>query len=294
MEIRLLRYFLTVVREGNISRAADILHITQPTLSRQMMQLEEAAGTQLFVRGRHLELTEAGLLLRHRAEEVVLIMEKIERELAASEELSGCISIGCGGQNAVKGVLDALDDFCSLHPQVSYEIYTNNADNIKECLDSGILDFGILLEPIDISQYEYIRLAEKDTWGVWMNSDSPLAAKDSIAITDILSIPIITTSRLSLSKEIRHWFGKDFDRLDIKATYNVITNVAALVAGGRGYALTIDGAVPLYDKEHLSFRPLTPQLTMSSVLAWKKVRPGHGLAGRFLEYYTAGTEKSTE
>ena len=264
MDLRLLNYFLAVVREENISRAAELLHITQPTLSRQMSQLEEIMGKELFVRGKHLQLTEAGMVLRHRAEEVVQLM---------------------GGQKAVAFLLNCLDEFHELHPKVSYDIFTNNADNIKEKLERGLLDFGVLLEPVDISQYDYIRLHERDRWGILMQSGAPLAEKEEVTLADLEDIPIITTNRQSLSKEIRHWFGEDFARITVKATYNIITNVASLVASGRAYALTIDGAVPLYDPAKLIFRPLSPALSMSSVLAWKKFKPGYGLVGRFLEYF---------
>ena len=285
MDLRLLNYFLAVVREENISRAAELLHITQPTLSRQMSQLEEIMGKELFVRGKHLQLTEAGMVLRHRAEEVVQLMDKIKSDLSAQEDISGTISIGCGGQKAVAFLLNCLDEFHELHPKVSYDIFTNNADNIKEKLERGLLDFGVLLEPVDISQYDYIRLHERDRWGILMQSGAPLAEKEEVTLADLEDIPIITTNRQSLSKEIRHWFGEDFARITVKATYNIITNVASLVASGRAYALTIDGAVPLYDPAKLIFRPLSPALSMSSVLAWKKFKPGYGLVGRFLEYF---------
>lgn len=292
MDLRLLNYFLAVVREENISRAADILHITQPTLSRQMAQLEEIMGKELFVRGKYLRLTEAGMVLRYRAEEVVQLMDKIKGDLTAQEELAGTISIGCGGQKAVAFLLECLDEFHEIHPKVSYDIFTNNADNIKEKLEQGILDFGVLLEPVDIAQFDYIRLHEQDRWGIFMQSGSPLAAKNEVEIADLHDIPIITTNRQSVSKEIRQWFGADFEKLMVKATYNVITNVASLVAEGRAYALTIDGAVSLYDPTRLVFRPLRPKLTMSSVLAWKKFKPGYGLAGKFLEYFQARHEET--
>ena len=291
LDLRLLNYFLAVVREENISRAAEMLHVTQPTLSRQMSQLEEIMGQELFVRGKHLQLTEAGMILRHRAEEVVQLMDRIKTDLAAQDELAGIIRIGCGGQKSVSFLLECLDEFHELHPRVTYDIFTNNADNIKEKLERGLLDFGVLLEPVDISQYDYLRLKEKDSWGIFMQAESPLASKKEITLADLQDIPIVTTNRLALSQEIRHWFGRDFDKIQMKGTYNIITNVASLVASGKACALTIDGAVALYNPNQLVFRPLSPSLSMTSVLAWKKFKPGYGLAGKFLNYFQVRYEE---
>lgn len=285
MELRVLRYFLTVVREENISRAADILHVTQPTLSRQIAQLEEELGTPLFIRGKHLVLTDAGVMLRRRAEEVVQLMDKITDEFQEQEDLAGVITIGSGGQAAASILTEAMESFHQKYPRVTYNFYTNNADNIKEYLDRGLLDFGLLLEPVDIGKYDYIRLGTKERWGILMRPDHPLAQKDKIEKNDLKGIPLITTNRTALQQEIAGWFGEDFEQLDLFATYNIITNVATLVAGGAACALTIGGAVDLFDRERLTFRPLYPELSMTSVLAWKKFNPVFGAAGRFLEHF---------
>ena len=218
-------------------------------------------------------------------------MDRIKNDLAAQDELVGIIRIGCGGQKSVAFLLECLDEFNELHPQVTYDIFTNNADNIKEKLERGLLDFGVLLEPVDISQYDYVRLKEKDNWGILMQAKSPLASKKEITLADLQDIPIVTTNRLALSQEIRHWFGKDFDKIQMKGTYNIITNVASLVASGKACALTIDGAVALYNPDKLVFRPLSPALSMTSVLAWKKVNSGYGIAGKFLHYYQERLER---
>ena len=285
MELRVLRYFLTVVREENISRAADILHVTQPTLSRQISQLEEELGSPLFIRGKHLTLTDAGVLLRRRAEEVVQLMDKIGDEFQEQEDVAGVITIGSGGQTAATILADAMESFRQKYPRVTYNFLTNNADNIKENLDRGLLDFGLLLEPIDISKYDYIRLNTADRWGILMRADHPLAAKKQITREDLRGLPLITTNRLSLQQEIASWFGDDFEQLDLFVTYNIITNIATLAANGTACALTISGAVELYDEKRLTFRPLFPELTMTSVLAWKKFNPVFGAAGKFLEHF---------
>lgn len=284
MEVRVLQYFLAVVREENISRAADILHLTQPTLSRQMAQLEEELGVQLFIRGRHLSLTDAGVMLRRRAEEVVALMDKIESEFEEQSDLGGIISIGSGGLIASQILPSVMQSFREKYPKVQFQFYTNSADYVKERLEQGLLDFGLLLEPIDVTKFDYIRMTKKEKWGLLTRSDHPLAEKEHITKDDLLSIPIITTDRLPLQKEMENWLGTSLSSLDIFATYNIITNVAMLVNSGVASALTIEGAVNLFANDKMVFRPLYPELSMTSVLAWKKFQPNFGAAGKFLEH----------
>ena len=285
MELRVLQYFLAVVREENISRAAEVLHVTQPTLSRQMSQLEEELGVQLFIRGKHLALTDAGVMLRRRAEEVTALMDKIESEFEEQSEVGGVISIGSGGLLALQSLTPVMESFRQKYPKVQYQLYTNSAEYVKERLDQGLLDFGFLLEPIDITKFDYIRMPEKERWGLLMQVDHPLAKKDYITREDLFSIPLITSDRLSIQKELENWLGNDFSKLDIFATYNIITNVVMLVNKGVASALTIEGAVNLFESHRVVFKPLYPELAMTSVLAWKKFQPNFGTAGKFLEYF---------
>lgn len=285
MEFRVLQYFLTIVREENISRAAEVLHITQPTLSRQMSQLEEELGVQLFIRGRHLALTDAGVMLRRRAEEVTILMDKIESEFEEKSEVGGVISIGSGGLLAMQSLTPVMESFRQKYPKVQYQLYTNSAEYVKERLDQGLLDFGFLLEPIDVIKFDYIRMPEKERWGLLMQADHPLAKKDYILREDLFSVPLITSDRLSIQKELENWLGDNFSKLDIFATYNIITNVAMLVNEGVASALTIEGAVNLFESHRVVFKPLYPELAMTSVLAWKKFQPNFGAAGKFLDYF---------
>lgn len=285
MELRLLQYFLAVVREENISRAAEVLHITQPTLSRQMSQLEEELGVMLFKRGRHLTLTDAGVMLRHRAEEVTALMEKLEKEFEEQSEVAGVISIGSGGLSSSLTMPKAMESFRKKYPKVQFQLYTNSANHVKEQLEQGLLDFGFLLEPLDITKFDYIRMKEKEKWGLLLNRDHPLAEKECITREDLADLPLITTDRLSLQKELESWMGDTLSQLNLFATYNIITNVVMLVNSGVASALTIEGAVNLYESSRLVFRPLYPELTMTSVLAWKKFQPNFGAAGKFLEHY---------
>lgn len=284
MEVRVLEYFLAVVQEENLSRAADVLHITQPTLSRQMAQLEEELGVQLFVRGRHLTLTDAGIMLRRRAEEVVSLMGKIENEFSQQEDIGGIVSIGSGGLNASRVLPEVMDGFRKKYPKVQFQLYTNSAEYIKERLEQGLLDFGILLEPVDVTKFDYIRMKEKERWGVLLRAGHPLAKKDRITKEDLIHEPLIMTNRTSIQKELENWFGQPLTSLDIFATYNIITNVAMLVDSGVASAVTIEGAVNLFGGERMVFRPLYPELSMTSVLAWKKYQPNFGASGRFLEH----------
>ncbi len=285
MELRVLQYFLAVVREENISRAAESLHVTQPTLSRQMTQLEEELGTPLFIRGKHLTLTDAGVMLRRRAEEVVSLMNKIESEFEEQNEVGGIISIGSGGLIATQCLLPVMQSFREKYPKVQFQFYTNSAEYVKERLDQGLLDFGFLLEPIDVTKFDYIRMQEKERWGLLMPANHPLAKNDYISRNDLFSISLITSDRLSIQKELENWLEDDFYKLDIFATYNIITNVAMLVNGGVASALTIEGAVNLFESHQVVFKPLYPELSMTSVLAWKKFQPNFGAAGKFLEYF---------
>lgn len=284
MDIRELRYFLAVVREQNITKAAEVLHITQPTLSRQMSQLEQELSTQLFVRGRVLTLTDAGILLRRRAEEVVDLMDKVQGEFAEPEDISGLISIGCGGLASSEILTQAMRLFYKQYPRVRFDVYTNSAEFIKERMDKGILDFGLLLEPVEIEKYEYIRLPDKEKWGIFMHRSHPLAHQSVITREDLKGEPLITTSRSSIQKELAEWFGNSFSRLHIIATYNIITNIASYINTGEACALTLEGAVGMFDQSKYVFCPLDPPLEMTSVLAWKKFQPGFSAAGHFLEF----------
>lgn len=284
MEVRVLRYFLTVVQEENLSKAAEVLYITQPTLSRQISQLEEELGTVLFVRGKKLILTDDGILLRRRAEEIVQMIDKTEREFGEAENhIGGTISIGMGGLYSFGELTGIISEFKHNYPKVQFEFYTNSADYVKERLDKGLLDFGLLLEPVDIEKYDFIRMEVKERWGLLVQADSALAKKPYITKDDLKDIPIITTNRISLQKEFSNWLGTDFGELNIFGTYNLLINAAKLVRAGIANALTIEGSVDMYDTNIMVFKPLMPELTMTSVLAWKKFQPTSRAVNKFLE-----------
>ena len=284
MELRVLEYFLTVVREENISRAAEVLHVTQPTLSRQMKELEDELHTTLFIRGKRLTLTDSGVMLRRRAEEVVSLMNKIDSEFREQEEISGVISVGSGGLKAAKILPDLIEHFRERYPLVSFEIITGTAGRVKEMLEHGLLDFGFLLEPIDIEKFDYLRLPTKEVWGVLLPAGHRLASEKAVTRQQLRELPLVVTSRSALRGEIEEWLRCPVSELDIVATMNLINNAAPLAERGVACVLTVEGAVDLYDPAKLTFRPLTPELSFTSVLAWKKLSPYSGAAGIFLEY----------
>ncbi len=286
MEIRVLRYFLTVVREQGINRAAEVLHITQPTLSRQLLQLEEEVGVKLFHRGaRKITLTNEGILLRRRAEEILSLVDKTEKELAEQEELvEGRIVIGSGELAAVQCLPKIIESFHKKYPLVSYDIFTATADLVKEQIEKGLVDIGLLLEPVDIEKFDFIRLGQKERWVVLMRPDSPLARKEVICAQDLTGVSLILPRRLNVQNELSNWFGELFQDVQILFTSNLSTNSAIMVQGGLGYSVTIEGAVPFWDKEKIVYRPLYPELTASCVLAWKKQQPLSLAVSKFLEH----------
>lgn len=286
MEIRVLRYFLTVVREEGINRAAEVLHITQPTLSRQLSQLEEEVGVKLFHRGaRKITLTNEGILLRRRAEEILSLVDRTERELIQQEELvEGRIVIGCGELTAVQVLPDIIEAFHEKYPLVNYDIFTGTADLVKEQMEQGLVDIGVLLEPIDIEKFDFIRLAGKERWVVLMRPDDPLAKKEAVSAKDLEGLPLILPRRTNVQNELTNWFGDSFQAERVLFTSNLSTNSALMVQKGLAYSIVIEGAVPFWDKEKIAYRPLLPELTANSVLAWKKQQPFSLAAAKFIEH----------
>lgn len=284
MEIRVLRYFLTVVREESITKAAEVLHITQPTLSRQLAQMEEEVGVKLFHRGaRRIELTNEGILLRRRAEEILQLVDKTEKELIEQEEqVEGKISIGCGEIAAVQVLPKLIKTFREKYPQVTFDIFTATADLVKEQMDKGLLDIGLLLEPVDMEKYDFIRLDIKEKWVVLMRPDSPLAEKEFVTAKDLSELPLILPRRMNVQNELASWFGDYYDSLNVIFTSNLSTNSAIMVSNGLAYSLVIEGAVPFWDQSKVTYRPLSPSLTATSVLAWKRGQPFSLAASKFI------------
>ena len=275
MEIRVLRYFLAVVREEGINRAAEALHVTQPTLSRQIAQLEDEVGVKLFHRGaRKITLTNEGILLRRRAEEILSLVDKTEQELAEQEELvEGKITFGCGELAAMQLLPELFRSFSEKCPLVSYDLFTANADMVKEQMEKGLVD-----------KFDFIRLNQKERWVVLLHPDDPLAEKQGVSAADLKDRPLILPRRLSVQNELANWFGDSFQNLKVLFTSNLSTNGAIMVEQGLACSLVIEGSSPFWDREKIIYRPLYPELCASSVFAWKKGQPFSLAATKFIEH----------
>ncbi len=289
MEIRVLKYFLAVVREGSITKAANSLHLTQPTLSRQLQELENELGQKLLTRGKYkITLTPEGMLLRKRAQEIVEMVEKTEAEFEAiSDSLSGDIYIGGGETDLMKYIAEVIKDIQQDYPGVKFHIYSGNAEDVTEKLDRGLLDFGLLIQPVDLSKYDYITIPEKDVWGVVLRKDNPLASKKVIKLEDLINEPLLASRQMSpkYSKDsgFLDWFGESFEKLNITATYNLAYNAVKMVEAGVGSAVTLDKLANISAESNICFRSLSPKLESGLDIVWKKGQVFSPAAKLFLE-----------
>jgi DNA-binding transcriptional LysR family regulator len=289
MEIRVLRYFLAIAREGSITNAANYLHVTQPTLSRQIKELEEEVGQKLFIRGSHnMKLTQEGFILRKRAEEIVSMVDKTEAEFRSMEStVAGDIYIGGGETRAISYIADVVRELREKYPDIKYHLHSGNEADVTERLDRGLIDFGILVQPADLTKYDCLHLPAEDIWGVVMRKDSPLAEKPSITRQDLRELPLILSRQAIAGRkeenEFINWFGSDFDKLNIVTTFNLMYNAAIMVEAGIGYAVGIDGITNTDVNSSLCFRPLEPRMTAGLDVIWKKYQVFTPAAELFLQ-----------
>lgn len=286
MELRVLRYFLTAVREGGVAAAAEALHITQPTLSRQLKELEEEFGAQLFVRGnktQKLALTDKGQLLRNRAEDLLTLADKTWREMQEEEsEISGAVQIGCGESDGMRLLAQAAQRLRCAHPNVTVGLYSGNAETVKERLDKGLLDFGLFIQPTNLQKYETLRLPVTDRWGLLVRRSSPLAERDNLTAEDLQELPLLVSSQETVLHNLQQWFQLRSEKLHIVGNYNLLFNAALLVEEGFGCAVCLDKLlVGISDK--LRFVPLSPQIEMGIDLAWRRYQPLSKAAAAFLK-----------
>ena len=286
MEIRVLKYFLAVAQEESISKAAEVLNITQPTLSRQLMDLENELKTKLLVRGKRnkkVTLTDDGKLLKARAQEIVELANKTESEFLFDEKnLTGDIYIGGGETEAMRIIARTVKKLYEIYPNIKYHLYSGNGEDVREKLDKGLLDFGLFIEPIDKKEYGFIQLNEKDRWGLLMRKDSFLSGKEYIEPQDMKDIPIFTSRQYLVKNLISGWLGFDFEKLNIIGSYNLLFNASIMVEEGLGYALCIDRLINLTGNSKLCFKPLKPSLEAGILIAWKKNQPLSKCAKLFL------------
>lgn len=283
MEIRVLRYFLAVVQEGTISGAANFLHLTQPTLSKQLMELENELGITLFERGnRKISLTEEGIYLANQAKEILALVDKTASNIGKEEIVTGDIYIGGGESEAMRLLAKCCSILMNRYPDVHVHLYSGNADELAEKLDNGLLDFGVVIDPTDKQKYDFIQLPNLDSWGVLMPSTSPLALKKAIEPKDLKSLPLLISRQSSVSNELINWSGMSLTEFTIVGTYNLLFNASLFVSEGAGYALCLDKLIYTDETSSLCFRPLLPELTSKLSIVWKKNKIQSNAAKKFL------------
>lgn len=295
MELRVLRYFLAVAREQSIVRAAESLHLSQPTLSTQIRALEEELGRQLLIRGtkgtRKVTLTEEGMILRKRAEEILNLVQKTEREISLSDEtIVGDVYIGTGETDAVRFLARAARELYQTYPGIRYHISSGNAAFVSEQLDKGLIDFGVVFGNVDHTKYHSIELPFKDVWGVLMKRDSPLAARETIHPEDLWDKPLIISGQEDSKATLAAWIGKELSELEITATYNLLFNASLMVEEGLGYAIGLDKIINTSGDSKLSFRPLAPEREAGMHIVWKKYQVFSKASGKFIEKLKEITE----
>lgn len=285
MELRVLRYYLAVAREQNITAAAERLHVTQPTLSKQLMDLEYELGKQLFIRGkRKITLTQEGEFLRQRAQEIVDLSDKTELAFKSGENtVIGDIHIGCGETEGMRTLIKVMKELNNDYPDIHFHLYSGNDEDVSERLNKGLVDFGLFVGHTNLDRYDYIRLPQSDTWGLLLRKDNRLATQATITPDDIKGERILCSRQALTSNELSGWLGEDFGKLNIVSTHNLIYNAMLMVEEGLGSALTIDGLVNTSDR-NLMFIPFEPSLKADLLVAWKKHQVFSKAAEKFLEY----------
>lgn len=291
MELRVLKYFLAVTREENISNAAEHLHLTQPTLSRQLKELEDEFGKQLFIRGsRKITLTEDGMLLRKRAEEIIELAEKTIEEITNSNEnISGNIVIGCGELDDNRLIFRTIKQLQLQYPNIHININSGDRNDILDKLDKGLYDFAILMHEIDKVKYKYIELPSNVSWGIICRKDSPLSSKENLDLDDLKDLPLIVSRQMLEDVEENKF--KDYN---IIATYNLAFNASLMVDEKIGYALTIDKLVNTSESSNLCFIPLNQEITHKIYIIWKKYQVFSKAAEKFLEQINVSLNEKKE
>lgn len=289
MKLHVLRYFIAVAQERSITRASEVLHVTQPTLSRQLRELEHEVGCELFRRDAHgITLTDGGWFLLHRAQEIVDLADRTEQELAGGRgELAGTIALGCTECQGFHALADYMSAFLAQHPRVRFDLHTGYTDTMEEQMQSGVIDLALLIANVDTSAYGYVTLPQADRWGVLVRRDSPLAEKPGVALDEIAGEPLILPRRAQAMGNIMNWFGHRSAELRVVATYSLLSNAVLLVEHGLGMAVCMDGAIGVRGSEQCRFVPLTPAHTQRSILAWRRGRVLGPAAAAFVEMVRA-------
>ncbi len=283
MEIRHLRYFLAVAREENMTRAAELLHVSQPTLSKTLKALEEELGKKLFTRHSFsIELTEEGILLRDRAEDLIAMADKIEQEFLTLDDITGGdLYFGLAESYQIRYLARELGKLKSVYPSMNYHITSGDTEQVTEKLDKGLLDFAVICEPPDERKYDYIAFPEADVWGAVMPSDHPLAAKESVDIDDLAGQPLFCSEQ-SWNYEIAEWAGKRKSELHLEGSFRLSYNGSMFALEGLGILLTFKGLINCSPESGLVFRPLAPCQETHLYLIWNRYQTFTPLARKFL------------
>lgn len=290
MEIRVLRYFLTVAQVGSITGAANFLHLTQPTLSRQLQDLEKELGQKLLIRTNHnISLTPEGMILRKRAEEILDMVEKTKNEFSSlKNEIAGEIYIGCGETDIIKYIADVINEIREIYPNIIFHIYSGIFEDVIEKIDNGLLDFGVTLQPTDLSKYNSINLPDKNNWGIIMKKDCELAKKEFVTFEDIEKLPLILARKVfrkpTPDNEFFRWFNEKKDNLNIAATHTLFYNGAVMVEQGVGYMFTLNNLANTSKNSNLCFRLIKPEINAKWDIIWKKYQVFSPAAKLFLEH----------
>ena len=274
MELRVLKYFLAVARHENISRAAEELNLTQPTLSRQLAELEEELGAALFVRGkRKTQLTEAGMFLKMRAEEITALANKTLEQFAHADEMvEGDVYIGCGETEGMREIIRAVAPLHTSYPRIRLHLTSGNEEMVTDQLQKGLLDFGLLCCAAPPVEYAYRQLSHEDVWGLYLRRSNPLAAQSGIRAEELTREPLIVSRQAMEAKEFDHWLGRRAEELNVVGTYNLVYNARFMAEQGFGSILSFSGLLSTDEDngDGLVFRPLTPELRSRNYLIWKK------------------------
>lgn len=272
MELRTLRYYLAVASEKNITRAADLLHVTQPTLSRQMSDLERELGVTLFLRGkRSLTLTEDGVLFLQRAQDIVELADRAQREFTQRQgTVGGVIALGMAECLGAAVLAKFVRRFSQSYPQVQFTLHNGMADKLGEAVDQGSIDLALVLEPVDTTKYEFLRLSPQERWGVLVREDHPFARRDQVDVAELWDQPLLLPFRESIRRELLHWIGKEEQQLRVVLNYNILSNTVLTVEEGLGVAVCLNGALAIHHSPALRFVPLAPERSSRSLLIWKR------------------------
>lgn len=285
MDVRVLRYFLVVVQKQNISAAAADLYMSQPALSRQMTQLEQELGVKLFHRGpRKIKLTQAGYYLHERATEITSMVDKTAYNLQTHQKIvSGQLDIGAGESSGMQRIMDVIANILKDYPQVQIHLRSGDAEDIGPQLEAGVLDFGVMMGALDLSQYNQLQLPEVDHWGIILPSDAPLTQQATIAPADLLGHPLIVSQQAQKHARFQRWWRNAGKQINIIGTFNLIYNAALLVKNGGCYALSFDDLISTQPNSGLAFRRLDPPLTEPITVIWKKHQTRSTVAELFLQ-----------